>query len=134
MMNLPHIFPLGRTACNADLPLDARGLFSLTASRWFPDDDSEGINREHGEADLAEAVAAPATVSGLPSIPGCREAPCHCARPHGKADGRQTFASQETCHHRPSNQPGGDAREGTDMIDLHLSRKAFLRLDWALRR
>ena len=40
-----------------------------------PPDDSEGINREHGEDDPigTETVAAPATVSGLSFIPVARK-------------------------------------------------------------
>ncbi|GLR60382.1 hypothetical protein GCM10007919_51100 [Rhizobium indigoferae] len=63
--------------------------------RRFPEDDSKGINREHGEDDPVgtETVAAPATVSGLSIISGMASDwpslkgpwPCHCGY-RGKAD------------------------------------------------
>lgn len=50
--------------------LTAKGCRSYASSDGSPPDDSEGINREHGEDDPigTKTVAAPATVSGLLSI------------------------------------------------------------------
>ncbi|AUW43260.1 hypothetical protein CUJ84_Chr002912 [Rhizobium leguminosarum] len=111
--------------------------------RRFPEDDSKGINREHGEDYPVgtETVAAPATVSGLsiisgmasdwPSLKGLWPATANYRA--GRRMKRQISASQETCRQSRSNQPGGDARKGTDMIDLLNLRRipACIRLDWA---
>ena len=63
-----------------------------------PPDDSEGINREHGEDDPigTKTVAAPATVSGLLSILAALKRRATAGH-RGKANGKRISASQETC-------------------------------------
>lgn len=80
--------------------LDGSPPSQLTGRDGSPTREVEGNNREHGEEDPTgtKTVAAPATVSGLPSILVAPSAMPLC-EPHGKADGRRLSVSQETCRH-----------------------------------
>lgn len=92
-----------------------------------PPDDSEGINREHGAEDPVgtKTVAAPATVSGLPSILAARKRRA-TASDRGKADGRQIFASQETCRQMSEKRSG----RGVPMDTNWLADRVFRAASW----
>lgn len=92
--------------------LDRLPASPLTGRDGSPTHEVEGNNREHGADDPhgTKTVAAPATVSGLPSILVALGAMPLCER-HGKADGRQISASQETCRHRSIHRHGRGSPE-----------------------
>lgn len=92
--------------------LDRLPASPLTGRDGSPTHEVEGNNREHGADDphRTKTVAAPATVSGLPSILVAHSAMPLCD-PHGKADGRRISVSQETCRHRSIHRHGRGSPE-----------------------
>lgn len=98
--------PRGRELlCRRAMFIDSRRAGSVSSRcDGSPTDEFQGINREHGADDPegAEAVAAPATVSGEPVA----------STDHwetGKVGIRQRPASQETCHREAVTQGSGGA-------------------------
>ena len=92
--------------------LDRLPASPLTGRDGSPTHEVEGNNREHGADDPhgTKTVAAPATVSGLPSILVARSAMPLC-NTHGKADGRRISVSQETCRHLSIHRHGRGSPE-----------------------
>lgn len=92
--------------------LDRLPTSPLTGLDGSPTHEVEGNNREHGADDPhgTKTVAAPATVSGLPSILVAHSAMPLCGQ-HGKADGQRIFVSQETCRHLSIHRHGRGSPE-----------------------
>jgi hypothetical protein len=107
--------------------LDQSPACQLTGRDGSPTHEVEGNNREHGADDPhgTKTVAAPATVSGLPSILVAHSAMPLCEE-HGKADGRRIFASQETCRHISIHRHGrGSPEQEYAMKTTSASRRRF---------
>ena len=92
--------------------LDQSPACHLTGLDGSPTHEVEGNNREHGADDPhgTKTVAAPATVSGLPSILVAHSAMPLCD-PRGKADGRRISVSQETCRQLSIHRHGRGSPE-----------------------
>lgn len=104
--------PLEVVRCVSKSGLDQAPASPLTGRDGSPTHEAEGNNREHGADDPhgTKAVAAPATVSGLPSILVAHSAMPLCEQ-HGKADGRRISVSQETCRHISIHRHGRGSPE-----------------------
>lgn len=92
--------------------LDLPPASQLTGRDGSPTHEAEGNNREHGADDPhgTKTVAAPATVSGLPSILVAHSA-MPLRDPRGKADGQRISVSQETCRHPSIHRHGRGSPE-----------------------
>jgi hypothetical protein len=111
-----------------EFDLDQPSACHLTDCDGSPTHEAEGNNREHGADDPhgTKTVAAPATVSGLPSILVAPSAMPLCDR-HGKADGRRISVSQETCRHLSIHRHGrGSPEQECEMKITSTTRRQMM--------